>query len=286
MGTHMRAGMITAALGQSGRYLRYVALTAALLVVNAWLWLRFYDSTTGGAPIAASEMALAVTAGAVALAAIVSLWRRPMTSHITLLTTPALLQTLATHQAGHLVAGYMSDGECLSAASLSDPCRPRHSATPSVTNSSLRTELVIAYAGMAAEEIFTGESGSHTADDIERATGIAADMVGRFGMSGSLVSLSASSRRRRQFIRRVLDDTRARKELELLLRDAKREAMRLMLENRHIIITLRDALLRHRQITQDRLRELIENAEAMRHADDSVLVDLRSASNRPLIGAG
>lgn len=280
----MRAGMIASAYGRSGRHLRFVTVMAALTFVDIWLWLRFFG--LGGGPIVASEMALALAAATAGAIAIYALWRRPLSRNVPLLTTPNLVQSLATHQAGHIVAAHIFDPDRDMRASLSDPCPQQPGSLLATSQTSLRSELVVAFAGMTAEEIFSGESGSHAGDDLARATSIGADMVGRFGMSNSLVSLATSRPRPKRFMEMVLNDARIRKELEATLRDAKRETMRTMLENRHVIITLRDALLRNGRLNASQVAELIKNAEAMRHSDGAVLVDLRSGSTaRPLISA-
>ena len=280
----MQAGIFASAHGRSGRHYRYVALSAALLVTNGWLWFRFIESTSGGNPIGAGDSALAITAGIASLLAIASLWRKPMTRNAAALMTPSLRHALATHRAGHLVAMHIVDRGRVATTNLNDSCRNHRGATPPVTHTALRSELVMILSGMTAEEILNGETGTYSADDVAKATAIATRMVGNFGMSGSLVSFKVSSTNKKQLAQQVLDDPRARKELEALLRDAKREATRLMLENRHVIITLRDALLRHRQLDRGRIRQLIEVAETVDRAEDAVLVDLRSvSSNRPMV---
>ena len=112
-------------------------------------------------------------------------------------------------------------------------------------------------------------------------------MVGRFGMTGSLVSMGTHRTKESAFVDKVLEDARTRKELEALLRDTKRDSMRHMLENRHLIIVLRDALLRQGVLTPDEVRRIIATAEDRRHNDDEVLVDLRLAGERtrPFVGA-
>ena len=70
-------------------------------------------------------------------------------------------------------------------------------------------------------------------------------------------------------------------ELEALLRDTKRDTMRLMLENRHLIVAVRDALLRKHELSADDIYQILDEAQERRHTDDQVLVDLRSASDRP-----
>ena len=51
--------------------------------------------------------------------------------------------------------------------------------------------MKIAFGGMTAEELFFGESGTGPGGDLAHATRIAAQMVGSFGMAGSLVSFEA-----------------------------------------------------------------------------------------------
>lgn len=153
-----------------------------------------------------------------------------------------------------------------------------------MTHSALRAELGVEVAGITAEEIFSGESGAYAASDLTRATEIGADMVGRFGMTGSLVSLGTPKSRRRKFIARVLDDARTRKELEALLREVKRETIRNLLERRHLIVAVRDALMRKNRLEVRQLRAILANAERMRRTDDEVLVDLRVVGSRPAAG--
>jgi cell division protease FtsH len=259
-------------------------LTTALVTINVWLWVRLFGGA-GDGPLLRSEIGLALTSTLVAVGATYMLWRNPLRRSARMMTTPALAQSLATHQAGHIVAAYVTEGPSITAAGLSTPCKTGSLPTTALTESSMRTELTRALAGIAAEEIFTGESGSHAAADLAWATELAANMVGRYGMSGSLVSLTPASRRQRRFIQSVLEDARARKELEAVLREAKRDATRLMLENRHIIIELRAALLRDQRLSAAQIDDCVAEADALRHSEDAVLVDLRTAGPRPVVKA-
>ncbi|MEA2001001.1 MAG: hypothetical protein U9N84_03815, partial [Actinomycetota bacterium] len=276
----MRAELIASAYGRSGRHLKYITIISALVLIDAWLWLRAAFGLTPVTTLVRVEMAIAIGAAIAAALAIYSLWRNPLSDNLRTMATPSLRQSLATHHAGHVLAAYLQDPSGVAKTGLSGPCLTRAKGVPVITETALRAELTLALAGMTAEEIFAGESGSHTAADLAHATAIGADMVGRFGMGGSLVSLAASHTKRSGFIDMVLADARTRKELEALLRDAKRETMRMMLEHRYVIVELRDALLRHHRLRATEIRRLIDNAETVRHADDAVLVDLRSASDR------
>ena len=276
----MQAGKLASVRGRGGRQLRFMASIAALTVVNAWLWTRIVLDVVNGDGLTSIELSLTGLATLITLGLIVSLWRNPISRNVQMMATPALRQALATHHAGHVVAAHLEDPTRIRRVDLTEPCHRHGAEIPIVTQSAHRAEMMVALAGMTAEEIFAGESGSHAANDLAFATDVGADMVGRFGMAGSLVSLSSSRPRRSTFINRVLDDARTRKELEALLREVKRDTVRTMLENRHIIIAVRDALMRHTRLDAGEIHNLIADAEQVRHTDDEVLVDLRVVSNR------
>lgn len=281
---NMQAGFIASVY--SGRYFRYLTMVATLIVVDVWLWARLGLNLTSTGQSMKGELLVAVSAATISLCAIVALWRNPLGSAGSATATPALRHALATHHAGHIVAMHTQDPTRIARTSLSDPCTAP-TQVPLSSQSALRSELTIALAGISAEEIFAGESGPHTAADLARATVIGADMVGRFGMTGSLVSLATSRVKTTRFVDKVLADARARKELESLLRDSKRDSVRILLENRHLIIAVRDALMRGDSLKASEIHGIIRAAEERRHSDDEVLVDLRTASDRtrPLVSA-
>ncbi len=274
----MQAGSIASAYGRGGRHLRFVALATALVIIDVSLWIRLVR--TSGTLVEVGDVAFAATVATAAIIAMFALWRNPLARNTRMMTTPALRQMLATHHAGHIIATHIDNPDRVPTADMSQPCGRHAAVTPTVTQSALRSEIVIGLSGMAAEEIFAGESGAHVDQDLAKATAIGADMVGRFGMAGSLVSLGAPRHNRRTFLEHVLEDARARKELESILRESKRESIRLMLENRHTIIAVRDALMRHHRLTAVQLSEIISGAEELRHTDDKVLVDLRIVGDR------
>ena len=145
-------------------------------------------------------------------------------------SVPALRQTLATHQAGHLIAAYVADPNRLRTTALAGECRDHDSRAPALTESAMRSEMKVSLGGIVAEEIFAGETSSYASGDLARATSIAAAMVGRYGMAGSPVSMEPAAHNERTFVKRVFDDARARKDLEVLLREAKQDAVRSILE--------------------------------------------------------
>lgn len=272
----MRAGINASAYGRSGRHLRFIALASALVIIDISLWVRLL--TQSAATI--GDAAFATIVATAAIVSMLSLWRRPLDRNTRMMATPALRQMLATHHAGHVVAAYVNDPAGVSAIDMSEPCSRHASPLPAVTQSVIRSELVNVLAGMSAEEIFAGESGAHVEQDLARATALGADMVGRFGMSGSLVSLSSPRPNRDTFVERVLNDARTRKDLESILRESKRESVRLMLENRQAIVSIREALMRHHRLTAQQINEILSQAQETRNHDDEVLVDLRVVSDR------
>ena len=280
----MQVGWNRVRRGSARRNLRFVSLAATLTGINIWLWTRIASDVSGTTATGGLELALTAIASAATLFAIVYLWRNPLNHNIQMLSTPALRQALATHHAGHIVAEHLEDPTRVRRTDLLQPCAHYAPQLPAVTQSALRAEMTVALAGPTAEEVFAGESGTHAADDLVRATDIGIDMVGLLGMTGSLVSLGTARQRRSHLVNKVLDDARARKELEALLREVKRDTVRAILENRHVIIAVRDALMRHKRLDSGQLRDIIANADKIRHSDDEVLVDLRIVSNRPAVG--
>ncbi len=59
------------------------------------------------------------------------------------------------------------------------------------TRTEVESGIAIALGGLVAEELCLGESGTGPASDLAYATGLAAQMVGSFGMAGSLISYEA-----------------------------------------------------------------------------------------------
>ena len=263
------------------RYRWYLALTIGLILVNVAVWTRIVRESVAQNVLSVTSLIIAALASTLALGTVISLWRSPLSTNHRLLNTPALRYALATHQAGHIVAAFRADPDRMRRINLTEPCNHHRRVPPLVTETDLRTEIGVALAGMIADEVFSGESGSHAAADLERATVIAADMVGRFGMSGSPLSLQPGSRSRRSMISLVIGDPRTRKDLETLLRQAKQDTVQIMLENRHLIIALRDALARNERMSASQIRATIAEANLHRGQDDEVLVDLRVVSARP-----
>jgi cell division protease FtsH len=104
--------------------------------------------------------------------------------------TPEERQRAAYHEIGHVVVAaalgrhedlhrvtVLSRGRTVAAATFGD------SEATLLTRSSLHAQLVATLGGIAAEELVLGEGSTGAEQDLEHATGLARDMVTRYGMS-------------------------------------------------------------------------------------------------------
>jgi cell division protease FtsH len=190
--------------------------------------------------------------------------------------TEAERRAVATHEAGHAVAAYIL-GKTRRLEVLS--IIKRRSALGLLAHSELeerftrsRSELesmiAIGLGGMAAEEIFLGESGTGPGSDLAGTTEVAAMMVGALGMGGSLISYEAVAEglaSRSNLVGKVLGDRDSKTAVENLL-DAQKQRIRGVLEeNRDLVEALRDALIARDELVGEEIIEVIHQALAKRH---------------------
>ncbi len=110
-------------------------------------------------------------------------------------------ESVATHEAGHATVAYFLGKdrrlEVLSIikrrGSLGLLAHSDQEERFTRTKSDLEAGIAIALGGLVAEEMCIGESGTGPANDLAHATTLAANMVGSFGMAGSLISFDALS---------------------------------------------------------------------------------------------
>ena len=181
---------------------------------------------------------------------------------------------IATHEAGHAVAAYLiGEGRKLEVLSIIK----RRDALGLLAHSDLeerftksRTELEallkISLAGMAAEELFEGESGTGPAGDLAAATGIAAEMVGSLGLAGSLISFRAVSESVFDpgLVARVISHSEGKRAVDNLLKREKGSVKRLLNANRKLVVSLRDALLDREELIGDAIVHVLEEAGGKR----------------------
>jgi ATP-dependent Zn protease len=115
--------------------------------------------------------------------------------------------------------------------------------------------------GMAAEELFFGESSSGVAGDLAAATTTACQMVGALGMGSSLIADSSLSLTGGDVTSKVLGSDAGRDEVEHLLARSKADARSMLEENLHVIEALRDALLARDELVGPDIIEVIQAAQ-------------------------
>ena len=179
---------------------------------------------------------------------------------------------IATHEAGHAVAAYLCAFhrklEVLSIIKRRQALGLlAHSDTEerfTKTKSELESMLKIALGGMAAEEIFFGETGTGPSSDLVTATGVAAQMVGAFGMGNSLVSwegVSNGVHSSPNLVAKVLSNDDTKREVEDILRRHRDEITDLLSVNRPLVEALRDALLEHEELLGDEILNVLEKTQ-------------------------
>jgi cell division protease FtsH len=202
------------------------------------------------------------------------LMRAKMTSEVGLaqdtVYTEAERRMIATHEAGHAtVAWLVGKGrklELLSIVKRKDALGMlTHSDTEerfTQTKSELEALIQIAFGGMVAEDLFFGETSSGVAGDLQAATTAACQMVGAMGMGSTLISaLATQAPAEGNLAARVLSTEEGRSEVEGLLAYGKAEATKMLEGNRHVVESLRDALLDRDELVGNQILEVIGQAE-------------------------
>jgi cell division protease FtsH len=183
---------------------------------------------------------------------------------------------VATHEAGHAtVAYFLGKGRRLEVLSiikrrdslglLAHGDEEEHFTR---TRTEVESGIAIALGGLVAEELCLGESGTGPASDLAHATGLAAQMVGSFGMAGSLISYEAIAEgaiSQTNLVAKVLGDADGKQRVEDIL-EAQRARVREVLElNRDVHAELRDALIERDELVRDEIMSVIEKALANRN---------------------
>ena len=176
---------------------------------------------------------------------------------------------IATHEGGHAVVAHMVSDRNLEVLSI---IKRRgalgllaHSDAEerfTRTEEELKALMAISFGGMVAEELAYGSASTGPAGDLAYATQLAAQMVGSFGMGGTLVSFDAveSGPLTAGIVAKVLANEDARKRVEVLLVEAKETARRLLAENRHLVEALVEELIEHNELVGDEITNTLERA--------------------------
>jgi cell division protease FtsH len=131
----------------------------------------------------------------------------------------------------------------------------------------IESGIAISLGGLAAEELVLGESGTGPASDLMVATQLAAQMVGSFGMAGSLISFDAVSHGPiggANLVAKVLADERGKQSVEDILTAQKERVLEVLAENRDVHTALAQALVDRDELVREEILEVIQEALAAR----------------------
>jgi cell division protease FtsH len=184
-------------------------------------------------------------------------------------------EAVATHEAGHAtVAYFFGKGRRLEVlsiikrrGSLGLLAHSDEEERLTRTRSEIESGIAIALGGLAAEEMCFGESGTGPGADLAHATGLAAQMVGSFGMAGSLISYEAVADgplSKSNLVGKVLANTETKQKVEDILTAQRERVAAVLEENRDVHTALVGALLERDELVRDDILEVIEKAIANR----------------------
>src|SRR4051794_36883489 len=182
-------------------------------------------------------------------------------------------QLIATHEAGHATMAYLTAPErrleiltiIKRKGSLGLLAHGDRHDVYTRSRKQMEALIQIAMGGQCAEELFFGDVSTGPGGDLLYATNCAAEMVGAHGMEGSLISYLAvqnSAFSDTNIVGRVLADGQGRQAVEELLQKHKLRARELLLENRHLVEALRDALLARHELIGTEITDVLEAATA------------------------
>ena len=178
-------------------------------------------------------------------------------------------RTIATHESGHAtVAWLVGKGrrlEVLSIIKRRDALGVLAHSDEEERFTRTRAELLalvdIALGGIVAEELFFGDTTSGPASDLAAATTWAAQMVGSFGMAGSLLSYEAiQTAAAGNLAAKVLGDDAGRRAVEQILEESRTRVTALIESHRHVLEALRDELLDRHELIGDEILAVINSA--------------------------
>lgn len=135
----------------------------------------------------------------------------------------------------------------------------------------LMTMLASLLGGRAAEQVAIGEITTGAESDLQRATQMARRMVGRWGMSKELgLFFAGDGGNENPFLGREMGGMREHSEATAavldqtvrgLLEERMQTAVNLLVENRHILDRMADALLKHETLGKDAVQAILRGEE-------------------------
>jgi len=136
------------------------------------------------------------------------------------------------------------------------------------TKSEIESAIAIALGGLVAEEVGIGETGTGPGSDLSYATSLAAQMVGSFGMAGSLISYEAVQEgaiSRSNLVAKVLADAKGKERVEDILVTQRERVRAVLAENADVHQALTGALVDRDELVGEEILEVIEKALANRN---------------------
>jgi cell division protease FtsH len=183
-------------------------------------------------------------------------------------------QMTAFHEAGHAVLAYILElDDQIQVASIikrrdtlgvvyRTPLEERHTEL----REDMRRDIVVALGGLAAEEIWFGESTTGPSSDLRHATYQAAVMLGLLGMGESLISYGVlpQSMMGDGPLGAILGNPENRKAIGKLLVEAKQQAVELLRANEPAVRALSERLLEKDEVAGEELEDLMQSKAVAR----------------------
>jgi cell division protease FtsH len=200
------------------------------------------------------------------------LWQAKLTDEIGLKQpvryTPREKAMTAIHEAGHAVASYaLQRGDrqiqVISIIKRESALGLVHGMPVEETFSYSRDQLTsmikVSLAGMAAEEIWFGQSGTGPSSDLMNATYLATQMVGHYGMGDSLVSYGVMTDLYGQpdGVNAILGNQKLNDSVNEILKRAKAEVTALLKDKAKVVEGIRDALLAREELVGEQIEQLM-----------------------------
>ena len=183
-------------------------------------------------------------------------------------------QMTAFHEAGHAVLAYVLElDDQIQVASIikrrdtlgvvyRTPLEERHTEL----REDMRRDIVVALGGLAAEEIWFGDTTTGPSSDLRHATRQAAIMLGLLGMGDNLISYGVLPQTGFNDgpLGAILSNPDNRKAIGELLAACKREAVELLKVNEPAIRALAERLLEKDEVAGEELEELMQSKAVAR----------------------
>ena len=213
------------------------------------------------------------------------IWQAKLTDEIGLKQpvtySPWEKEATAIHEAGHAVAAwFLKPSEAVQVITI----QKREAALGLVhtmdleerfsrTRDELLADIKVMLAGLAAEQLWYGQTTSGPSSDLRNATMVSAQMVVYYGMGRSLMSAAAipPSAWGNDALATLLSEGETRAEVEEILERCRVEVSELLSQKAHCIEALRDRLVVEEQLLGEQFEELMLSL-AERRGDETAML--------------